>query len=477
MVYIVVLFALIAAPAFAGDDTLRLEHVTSARGMSPFAQSEQPLDPAGQPAESEQAGELLTLERAIEIAFQKNRQMQNSTLDVEKWTDQIESNKSQRYPQLQVSVTPAYRLSPIEMTFPQGAFGTYPAPVGPVPAENTTLTTERGYTTAIEASVVQPLSQLYKIGLSIEQLGIGADMSREDLRNQRQAVANGVRQAYFAVLQSQSSLEALREQVASSRELLRVVTEQAAAVTALRPALLQARVSLAQAEYNVGVTRHTLSSQKEQLNHVLGRDPQTPFHVAEIPATRTLQSDLAAARAAALRQRPDLRKARLNVQYADYSVSLKRADYMPEVSLVYKYFAPVTSEVLPQSISYVGVEISWDVFDWGKKKHDIDQLVRARMQAQNSAQDLASQIELDVNSSFRKLEDARTFLNVAELNREAARAQLRATMDSFREQAVLPKDLLAAQAALAQANDQYRQGVLAFWEARSSFEKAIGAGE
>ena len=50
-------------------------------------------------------------------------------------------------------------------------------------------------------------------------------------------------------------------------------------------------------------------------------------------------------------------------------------------------------------------------------------------------------------------------------------------MQSFRQQTALLKDLLSAQASLAQANDQYRQSVLAFWEARSSFEQATGTGD
>jgi outer membrane protein TolC len=470
---IVVLFTLAVTPAFAGENALLFERVT---GSSLLAQADRSQGATGDPAGTDQQGDLLTLDQAITLALQKNRQVQNSSLDVAKSNDQIASSKTQQYPQLQVAVTPAYSISPIDMTFQQGSFGTYPAPVGPVPATETTLTTDRGYSTAISASVVQPLSQLYKIGLSIEQLGVGTDMSRQDLRNQRQTIVNNVKQAYFAVLQSQSSLEALAEQVASSRELVRVVTEQAAEQTALQPALLQAKVSLAQAEYNVGATRHTLASQKEQLNHLLGRDPETPFRVREVPSATPLQSNLAAAREAALRQRPDLQKARLNVQYADYSVSIKRAEYIPNVSLVYKYIAPVTSDVLPQNISYVGLELSWDVFDWGQKQHDLAQLERARTQAQNSAEDLASQVMLDVNSSFRKLEDARNYLKVAELNRDAARAQLQVTMGSFRQQTALLKDLLAAQASLAQANDQYRQGVLGFWEARSSFELAVGAG-
>jgi outer membrane protein len=469
---IVVLFTLAVTSAYGAE---RPPYFTSAN-----ADPDPPGTRYGSPADKEEIerqGEVLTLEQALAIALAKNRQVQNATLDVAKSNDQVESSKTQLLPQFQVAVTPAYSLSPIDLTFQQGAFGTYSAPVGPVPAQNTTLTTDRGYSTAISASVVQPLSQLYKTELSIEQLGVSSDMSRQDLRNQRQTIVNNVKQAYFAVLQSQSSLAALQEQVVSSREIVRVVTEQSGEQTALRPTLLQAQASLAQSEYSVSSTRHTLASQKEQLNYLLGRDPETPFQVSEVPPATALQNDLAAARKAALRQRPDLEKARLNIRYADYSVSLKQAEYIPDLSLVYKYVAPVTSDVLPQSISYIGLQLSWDVFDWGKKQHDLAQLVHARDQAQNSADDLASQVVLNVNSTFRKLEDARRYLKVAELNRDAARAQLQVTMEGFRAQTALLKDLLSAQSSLAQANDQYRQSVLGFWAARANFEQAIGSGD
>jgi outer membrane protein TolC len=44
----------------------------------------------------------------------------------------------------------------------------------------------------------------------------------------------------------------------------------------------------------------------------------------------------------------------------------------------------------------------------------------------------------------------------------------------FRQQTALLKDVLAAQATLGQAESQYQQAVLSYWEARASFDKALG---
>lgn len=63
------------------------------------------------------------------------------------------------------------------------------------------------------------------------------------------------------------------------------------------------------------------------------------------------------------------------------------------------------------------------------------------------------------------------------MSRDAAREKLRVAANQYRQQAALLKDLLNAQSSLAQASDQCRQAVLSHWEARASFEKAVGGSE
>jgi outer membrane protein TolC len=209
----------------------------------------------------------------------------------------------------------------------------------------------------------------------------------------------------------------------------------------------------------------------------LGRDPATPFHVSPDVANTPVEMDLKTARETALRQRPDLHKAKLNVDYNDYNVSLKWAAFIPTVNLVVKYLAPITSNVLPKNIVYAGVQFDWDVFDWGGKLYDIDQMKKGVEQAKLAATDTEAQVLLNVNATFRALEDARSYLQVAELNRDAARAQLTLTQRDYAQQTALLKDLLSAQASLAAASDQYRQALLGLLDAQANFDKALGSGE
>jgi outer membrane protein len=46
--------------------------------------------------------------------------------------------------------------------------------------------------------------------------------------------------------------------------------------------------------------------------------------------------------------------------------------------------------------------------------------------------------------------------------------------DKFRQSSVLLRDVLQQQAAVANANHDYEQALLAFWTAKAEFEKALG---
>jgi outer membrane protein len=186
------------------------------------------------------------------------------------------------------------------------------------------------------------------------------------------------------------------------------------------------------------------------------------------------ETDLPTAQAQALRQRPELSRAQLQIKYAEYDYRIKRAEYIPDLSFVFRYFSPVTSEVLPKNIAFVGLELSWEFFDWGRKSNEMAARNKAVEQAKTSSSDLESQILIEVSSAFRKLQETRAAVKVGQLRQETQRATLRVALNKYKERAALLKDVLQVQASSADANNQYQQAVLSVWTARADFEKAIG---
>ena len=99
---------------------------------------------------------------------------------------------------------------------------------------------------------------------------------------------------------------------------------------------------------------------------------------------------------------------------------------------------------------------------------------KAELQAANNIEEVETQVLVEVNARFRKLEEARVALQVSRLSQETEREKLRVVSNRYSERAALFNDVLQTESDLAQANHQYRDALVGFWTAKADFEKAIG---
>jgi outer membrane protein TolC len=120
------------------------------------------------------------------------------------------------------------------------------------------------------------------------------------------------------------------------------------------------------------------------------------------------------------------------------------------------------------------MELKWDPFDWGGRKDEVRQKDVSVKQSLYQLQETQAQITLDVDNNFRKLEESRSMLAVAQAGKDAADEKLREVSDAFKHSSVLLRDVLQQQASVANADHNYEQSLLAFWNAKALFEKALG---
>src|SRR5262249_51979662 len=95
-------------------------------------------------------------------------------------------------------------------------------------------------------------------------------------------------------------------------------------------------------------------------------------------------------------------------------------------------------------------------------------------QAQAQLNDARSKVLMDVNGRFRKLGESRMMVAVAEAQKEAAQQRLQEVSNKYEQQTVLLAEVLKQQAETSGARDDYQQALLAFWTAKTDFEKALG---
>ncbi len=415
---------------------------------------------------------VLTLDEAVAEAQQNNRQIKIAFQNVLYSNDSILAAKTQRYPQFNVQLTGSGLLTPISVNVPEGVFGTVDSQ--PIPTKNSVITTEPHFSGMSYIQIYQPLSQLYNVHLNVELLKVGKQLSQEQLRQQRQEITNSVKSAYYSLLQTQSALEAARENVKALQEMDRTTDEYVKEKSALPYQSSGVKAQLAQAELQVVTLEDTMQTQKENLNDLMGRDITSDYALAGVPDALPEEQSLEMARQTALANRTEIKQAQYKIDQAVFARRAEKANYIPQIGLQYLFFSPFTIEGLPSSINAVGFSLKWDVWDWGYKKHVMDEKQRGIEQSRLNLTETQSQVVIDIDNRYRKLREARAGLKVAQLSEDAEKQKLDVVTLQFKQNAALLSTLQTEQSNMAQAESQYQQALANFWTARSDFEKALG---
>jgi outer membrane protein TolC len=417
--------------------------------------------------------QVLTLNDAVALAVKENRNVQISALDVAKAGEATEATKTARLPQFNAYILGGESLTPIDFTIPRGALGVYPS-TGPIPAQNATISTPQNFNALIYASAAQPVTQQRKIGLAIRESRVGEEMAEEGLRQKKQDTAHQVKEAYYQIVQTQTQISSAQESLKYLTELAALTERNLAEQTVLKSDSLSVKAKLSNQRYQLLVLQDTLASQKEALNRLLGRDLATDFSVEEQPMPSAEELDLAAARREAAEKRSEIREARLQTKKTELDIRREHAEYLPDISVQLSYISLPNISFAPKNILSAGFLLQWQPFDWGQKKHKLEELKSTSKQAVLSAQDAEQQVLLDVNQKFRKLMETRALLDTQAAVQETEREKLRVMMNQYQQKAALLADLLQQQALVAQADNQYQQALAGFWTAKAGFDHAVG---
>ncbi len=177
--------------------------------------------------------------------------------------------------------------------------------------------------------------------------------------------------------------------------------------------------------------RDTLATQKENLNELLGRDLDTPFRTEQVPGVTPEEMDMKVARQTALAQRPEVKEAEIDVNRANYDRRLSKAKYIPDVGAALHYLEPINTAILPQNILSAGVELKWDPFDWGGRRDEVAGKDVSVQQSHYQLEETKAQVMLDVDNNFRKLQESRSLLEVAQASRDAANREVAGSRQSI----------------------------------------------
>ena len=426
-----------------------------------------------QAASAQDSRSPLTLDEAIAIAIKNNRDINAASHSVASANLGIETARSYRLPQFSVEALGAQSITELGMSFQAGSFGVFEG-IGPVPAVDTRVTSPRRPLMLAQASLTQPITQLFKLNLNIKAAAVGRDIEQERQRLTMQTTAANVRRAYYGLLQVDASLRAAQAVLDATRALDGVVGERVVQRVALRGDGLQSQVHVAEALQQRLTLQNTRAEREEQFNLLLGRDPRTPVLVMPVAMTDDSSIDLDAVIRKAVDRRADVRAARLKVQHAELQQRVTNAGRIPEVSLSASYQSFFNTDLLPNNMASVGVQVKWEPWDWGRRQREARQRGHEIEEARLSLQQAEDKVRIEVAKSYRDIQQARGQVLLARATQDVAQDRVRVTTERIKVAAALPVDGLSANRELAESAAREQDALSGYWAARAAYEQAIG---
>jgi outer membrane protein TolC len=299
-----------------------------------------------------------------------------------------------------------------------------------------------------------------------------------DYKDARETVAAAVTAAYLAVLAAQSRLDFAQADFKTAQALFQLAQDRER--TGLSPEVdtLRAQVEQQSREEGVIEARNVLDKQRIVLLRATGFDIHQPIHLTTVLKDESVTatgSEVALQQA--LLHREDYRAAQEELRSAEQARQAAEMERMPKIGAVGNYGALGTApgNAIPTWNVAVGLRIP--VFEGGRIHADVADADATLRQRQAQLEDMRTRITQEVENEILDLNAAAKQVDVAKAALGYANRALTQSRDRFSAGVTNNIEVIQAQEALANANEQWVNSVYAFNIARIALARATGTAE
>lgn len=443
------------------------------RGAAAVAIAACVLLAGGQEAAAEPVQHALTLPQAVELALQQNATVQIGRARVTEAEGKMVSARSQYFPQLSNNTKYLAFSEKQEITIAAGSLGNVAG--SPFPEQDVKLKQGDSTILYIETTLAQPTTQLLKIREANRMAHADRSIAVAELKSSANETALSVHHLYYALLVAGKEKEAAEASLAAAQENLREAEEGVRAGNLLEVAVTAAKADLLQRRQVLLVAEKRIADITADLNDLLGLPGDDVLKVTEagLPELTAPAKDQAYAQARA--ENGELIAARETLEKSRHAVQAAKYEYIPDVTVFAKHGYQDGAPFLEENIGIFGVEMTWDIFDWGKRKGEISQRIAQQSQAQVKLAETERQLGIEIDKAFRNVERSKQMVDVAREALSLSRENARISENGIRAGTVTAAQHAETVAALKRADANELQASLQYRLAVAELERIRGA--
>jgi outer membrane protein len=283
-----------------------------------------------------------------------------------------------------------------------------------------------------------------------------------------------VAQGYFKTLRAKKMVEVATQNVLDLKQHLKIAEDQYQFGIVTFNDVLQAKVSLADAEQNLIVAKTDYIDTRSTLNKVLML-PVTAPTVLKDENVDLKPWELDRATDVALKQRSDLKASEDRIRQQEKTVVETRAQYFPRFSVQGGHTYQVNNSLLHDNQWFLIFGMNWNIFSGLDTRAAVSQAKLKVEQLQEQRKDLNEQIRLDVQNAYLKVKETVDRIRTTETAVTQGEENLRLNEERYKESVGTATDVIDAETLLTRTRVNYWTAVYDHQMAKSQMLWAIGS--
>jgi outer membrane protein len=356
------------------------------------------------------------------------------------------------------------------------ALGFNPATFQNIPIPGFSFPTFVGPFTTVDARVSGSQSVFdYSTIRKYQASKVGISAAKSDSDATQEQVASQVARAYLAAVKADTDVDTAQSNVTLSEAVLKQSENQKEAGTGTGIEITRAKVQLANDRQQLLVAHNNRHSAHLQLlramNMRLDAELELTDRLQYLPVDATT---LEAAKAQALKERPDLKAQQDREANARLSASATSMERLPSVSAFGDYGVLGTALTNSVPTRTVGIQLRVPIFNGGRREAERAESASQYRSETVRTNDLKEQIELDVRVALDSLQTADEEVKVAQEGLELANNELTQARRRYDAGVAISVEVTDAQTRLERARDNQTAALYSYNLARLDLAQAMG---
>ncbi len=323
-------------------------------------------------------------------------------------------------------------------------------------------------------TVSQLLFDTFQTPLQIRQAKAQANASSHAYERTKADIALQVAQQYLEVLRARALVRLQERVLERAKRLLEAAEAGYKAGTAAKLDVLRAQVQVRNAEVDLLAAKNQEKIAMLTLRNLMGVGDDFAFDIVEPAEEKYAPPSLTECLAQALRQRPEVREAEWQKESANVAKTLARINSLPVVNISGSYNRyPSTTRITDKEWA-LNLIVSYPIFDGGRVKAELEQAKLQVEQADLNLKRTLDNIRLQVQQAYTNWQNAVERLSAAQEAVKEASETARLTEEAYKAGAASLIDVINAQVALAQAENQEIQARYDLLRATYALRHAVG---